>query len=606
MKTVYQLEQWFLNFEDATEEARTLSERDRDYYDGKQWTHEEALELNKRGQQAIVVNRIRPKIKYLLGHEQKLRTDPKAYPRTPKHEDAANAATDALRYVCDANRFQRTKSAVFKDLVVEGYGGAEVTVVQGKDGIDIKIKRVAWDRIFFDPFSTELDFSDARYMGTVVWTNRDELKEMFPDKGDVIDNAWTDNTSTAETFDDKPRYTWVNTDGQRIKVVSAFYKGEKQQWYHCIFTGGTFLSEPELVPFVNEDGGNYCPLILQSANIDRDNNRYSEVREMVDIQDEINKRRSKALHLLNMRQTLGEHGAVDDINYVKREMAKPNGHIEIAPNSRFEILSTNDQMRGQFELLQESKNEIDGMGANAALMGKDNLGLSGRAIQAQQMNGHTELQPLLDLLRDWHLSVLKAVWYLIKQYWKDEKWVRVTDDENNLRWVGLNKPVTVGEQMQKDFMQLPPEEQQARQQELQMALQDPRANEIAQIENEIASLDVDIIIDEQPDIVTLQVEQFEQLTQMVQAGLPIPPDVIIEASSLRNKKALLEKIKGMNAVDPMAAQDKELAMRERAAKAVKDETQAELNTARANSEQVSAGVQMHTPLPAPQQLPMQY
>jgi hypothetical protein len=43
------------------------------------------------------------------------------------------------------------------------------------------------------------------------------------------------------------------------------------------------------------------------------------------------------------------------------------------------------------------------------------------------------------------------------------------------------------------------------------------------------------------------------LAQMAGAGLPIPPDVLIEASSLRNKKALLERMKGAGQ-DPAQAQ----------------------------------------------------
>ena len=134
-----------------------------------------------------------------------------------------------------------------------------------------------------------------------------------------------------------------------------------------------------------------------------------------------------------------------------------------------------------------------------------------------------------------------------------------------------------------------------------MAMQDPRAQQVV-VENNVAEMDVDIILDEQPDTVTLQAEQFEGLTKMVQAGVPIPPDVLIEASSLRNKKVLLEKLQKMNEADPMIAEQKKLQLREQAAKAVKDETQAELNSARAGKEQVQTQVAYNTPLPAPQQM----
>ena len=93
--------QWVEDAEEATQDARKLAERDRDYYDGKQLTSSEKAALRKRGQPDVVINRIKPKIDYLSGFEASSRTDPKAFPRTPQDEHTAEAATDALRYEKD-------------------------------------------------------------------------------------------------------------------------------------------------------------------------------------------------------------------------------------------------------------------------------------------------------------------------------------------------------------------------------------------------------------------------------------------------------------------------------------------------------------------------
>jgi len=60
------------------------------------------------------------------------------------------------------------------------------------------------------------------------------------------------------------------------------------------------------------------------------------------------------------------------------------------------------------------------------------------------------------------------------------------------------------------------------------------------LQNAVAEMDLDIIIDDAPDHVTLQHEAFEQLTQLAQAGIPIPPQMLVENSSVRNKAELLE------------------------------------------------------------------
>ena len=72
-----------------------------------------------------------------------------------------------------------------------------------------------------------------------------------------------------------------------------------------------------------------------------------------------------------------------------------------------------------------------------------------------------------------------------------------------------------------------------------------------QLQNPIAEMDVDIIIEDSPDFVSLQAEEFEQLARMAEKGIPVPPEMIIEASSLRNKDRLLESLQESKA---MAAQ----------------------------------------------------
>jgi arginine/lysine/ornithine decarboxylase len=59
------------------------------------------------------------------------------------------------------------------------------------------------------------------------------------------------------------------------------------------------------------------------------------------------------------------------------------------------------------------------------------------------------------------------------------------------------------------------------------------------------------VIDESPDFLTLQEEQFADLVTLAQAGVVFPPDVYLDASNLRNKKQLKEKLQPTE--DPQAA-----------------------------------------------------
>ncbi len=595
---VVQYQRWFEDAESATMDERQKAERDRDYYDNKQFTAAEEAALKKKGQPIIVVNRIKRKIDFLRGIEAQQRTDPKAFPRTPHEADAAQAATDALRYVADASDLDVIASDVWENLLIEGFGGAEVRVEPKRSpradlvgstamtpptqDYNIVIEHCPWDRLFRDPHSRKPDCSDARYLGSVLWMDIDEAAERWPDSADDLRSLAETSVSQSNTYDDRPGYSiWVDGKRRRVRVVQMWHR-KGRGWNFCTFTSGVKL-EGGVSPYLDEDGAPICPLIVQSAYVDRENRRYGVVREMVGPQDEINKRRSKALHLLSTRQTLSELGAVKDINETKRELAKPDGHVEVTPGMRFEVLQTGDMASGQFQLLQEAKTEIDLMGPNASMQGKASGEQSGRAIIAQQQGGYIELGPMSDRMKHWKIAIYRAIWQRVRQFWTAERWIRVTDDQRNMRFVGLNRPMTLGEQLTKDAEQqgMPPD---VIQEELvQLQAQGHDLQRPVGTANSVATIDVDIIIDAAPDTVTIQHEQFVEITNLVRAGVQFPPEVLIEASQLRNKDKLLEMLKSGPPPEAQQAQQQAMALDMAQKQAQVEKTQAEAERARADA-----------------------
>ena len=566
------LRNWFENAETQTQEPRDLSERDRDFYDGKQWTSEEVTEIEKRGQSPIVINRIKRKIDALKGIEQKQRTDPKAFPRNPQDEDAAQAATEALRFIVENNSYDQIRSAYWENLCVEGIGAVKVSIKEGRNGIEVVVKRVPWDRFFYDPHSSEVDFSDAKYVGEVIWMYFEDAKRKWPDSVDIFQTM--EDSINTETYGDKPKVDlWVNAKDKRVRIIQTRWK-DGDEWRITTSTKGGVIKDG-VSPFIDEDGKPESDLLAVSAFVDRDNNRYGSVREMIGPQEEINKRRSKALHLMSVRQVRVEPAIEGDIETIRTELSKPDGVVE-AKVGDIEILPTGDMASAQFNLLQEAKNEIDAMGANSSLQGKGQRDLSGRAMLAQQQAGLVELAPLLDRKRDLDIRVYRAMWNRVKQFWTEERWIRITDNPEKPKFIGLNQPATIGAQLEKEFGQVPPE--MAQMQELSLP-----ANENGQqiIHNNVAEMDLDIVLDEGPDMITLQAEQFEQLTQM-SSMVQFPPEVYIEASNLHNKKALLEILSG-GEQDPAELQRQQelqmrmqdLQMRGEEAKVMKTEAEAQ-------------------------------
>lgn len=546
-------EGWFRASEDAHRNAQVEATRARDYKDGNQLTDEERATLQRRGQPPVVINRIRRKVDWLLGLEIKQRTDPKAFPRTPQHAEDAESVTDAIRFVCDNANWDEARSLTYENMLVEGFGGVEVVHKQGPRGdVEIAINHYPWDRLWYDPHSRKDDFSDARYKGVVIWMDEADFKAEFPDAEASYDTLFA--SAKNDAHEDKPDRFWCDTDRKRVRVLLVWYR-ERGGWHWCKFIKGAKLAGGES-PYVDEDGASVCPLIMQSANVGRQNERYGIIRDMFDPQDEINKRRSKALHGINSRQTVGVKGAVDSVAALKRELAKSDGHVELnaevfddarnAGVKPFEILNQGDQHAAQFSLLEEAKNEIDLLGANAALAGETGESASGRAVLARQQGGMIEIAWLLDKLHRFSREVFDHIWMRIRQYWTEERWVRVTDDDRNVRFVGLNQPITLMEALG----EMP--EAEAAQVALQYGLSpnDPRLSQSVGIRNNVAEIDVDIILEEVPDRVTLEGEAFEALLKY---GPQIPPAVLIEADPTlpqKKKEKLLEMMQQPPAPSP--------------------------------------------------------
>lgn len=526
---------FFEEAEEATQEARSRSERDRDYYDGKQWTSEEVATLKARGQPAIAFNVIKSRVEFLLGLEKQQRRDPKAYYRNDPDQPAADAFTAGLRYAADSADFPAKRSRAWKNMVVEGYGGVELYAAPDAIDYALKINVIPWDRIVYDPHSAQEDFSDARYLGQVLWMDLEEAVEKYGEQARaILENTLTEGSRAGETYDDRPKWSiWSDPKRKRVRVVSLWHK-EAGRWQWCEFTKAGELSYGES-PYQTKDGESLCPLILESAHIDRENNRYGEVRHLVDPQDEVNKRRSKALHQSVSRGVVADHGAVEDVGKTRKELARPDFYVEVMPGAKFEVVDGIQLAAGQAALLNDAMSYIAQAGPNSALLGKGTEDQSGRAIEAQQAGGMVEMGDLLDALRRFDQRVFQMLANMMQQFWTAERWIRVTDDELSPQAVGLN-----------------------------VAEVDEYGNPVGQ-QNAVAEMDVDVIIADAENVIAMQGETYQAFMQVLPMLAQMPPALAKMAISINpalkstQKRELMEALDGMGQPNPMAEEQAQMA-----------------------------------------------
>lgn len=563
------VKRYFEDARDANDEQRVQALIDRDYFDGMQWTPEERRVLQARHQPDSVFNRVKPAVRGMVGVWEQGQNDPRAWPRNPQDEEAADVASKVLRFVKDYSEWASKRTACALSFFTEGTTAA---IVQMDSEGRVDVEQIRFEEFFHDPRSRALDFSDARYMGVAKWMFADDVPRLYPNAREEITGAMDggNGLSTAgDTFSDRPDEVigaWIDAKQRRVFVVEMYHQ-ENGEWMRCVFWGNGML-ESGPSPYLGQNKKPCNPIKARSCYIDRDNRRYGEVRDMRGPQDEINKRRSKLLHLLNNRQAVATSDLALNIDAatVRNEMSRPDGVIPPG----WSPASLTDMTVGQFNLLGLATAEIERMGVNPAVLSQQSAGESGRAQLVRQQAGATDSAMAMNGLRLFELSIYRAMWERCKQFWTAPDWIRVTDDEKAAQFVGINQPIPGPPQVVMGPQGMP-----------------MIAPTVMGYENQLAEMDVDITIDAVPDTANLAAEQFTALAEMARLYGPqeVPFDDLLMLSAIPEKAKLMAKRKERGEQAQQAGQaGQEMQQRGAMASIAKLEAEAAFKAAQAQNE----------------------
>lgn len=591
-------------FDDARflmQEPRTDGELSRDYYDGIQFTAAEILVYEERKQPPIVINRIQRAIDGIMGVVSGGKSSPRALMRNPPEDkpqapqqpqmgqpqpgqqvmggnggppmgslDAGDVASMTLRFIADTGHFEPLSIDVLENGLIEGCGAAIYEVGEDKN---VAPSQIRWEEFFYDPYSRRPDFKDARYMGIAKWMYADTLASAYPDAKEAMDDFSSNGVLGGMpdiTWEDRPNNgtPWVDGVKRRLMVAEMYHQHSGKWWREVFYCDKQLESGPS--PYNDDQDRPSNPIEAWSAYVNRKNWRYGIVKMMRDIQDEINMRRSKALHEINSRQL--EYVNIDvppvDNDTARKEAARPDGIIPFG----LKTVPRQDVVANNIELMSEAKSELDRLAPTPALLGRASADASGRAQQVKQQAGITELDRVLGRHRDWKRRSYVQMWNRARQFYDGPKWVRVTSDSDAPQYVQINEPGPMVPGI------------------------DPVTGQPTMVpgppQNHIAKMDVDIVLEDVPDTATLQQEQFNEFMAFAQANPGvIPPDLLIELSSIPEKQKFLKKLRDAQAAAaPAKQQAEQMAQAEQQAKTQK--TQAEAAKAGAGADETHANINL--------------
>ena len=475
-------------------EEQKLSRR---YYHGAQLSADQLRVLRARHQPPLVWNRVGRKINGIVGLVERMRSDPKALPRTPKSEQGADIATQSIRYVLDANEWKSIDPWCLLQCAIDGVAGTQRVLTRDKAGnINLRIDWVIGDEYFYQAKSYRLDFQDTRYEGIAKWLDLDAAIEVFPEQEEILSGLF-EGDSDLTTNPDRD-IKWLATSTKRLRLCEHWYK-HKGRWCWAFYVSTVLIDEGES-PFFDDEGNSCSSFDMFAAAVDQDGDRYGFVRNLKGPQDSLNQGKMKMLHLANTKTVKVSKGAVDSVEVLRREVSRPDGTVEFNPGGTVEIMDTRPDLAAFAGFTEDAKAELDAYANSnvAALSGSGVMNISGRAIELLRQPGMAELGPFILAYRGWKLRLYRGIWNAVQRYWTAERWIRVNNtDEKLAQFIQLNG-------LGLDEFGRPT------------------------IVNAVGALDVDIILEEGPDVGSVMQETYE----IVKGDPTVPWLVKLEMSSL--------------------------------------------------------------------------
>ncbi|WP_200844026.1 portal protein [Pantoea sp. 18069] len=609
-------------------EERQQMQIDEDYQDHLQWRPEDARELMDRGQAPVVFNEGRQTIEWICGTEKRLRKDYKVLPRERDDEAMAEVKTKLIKYTDDVNMTQWHRSRAFRQSVTAGLSWLEEGVNRDPERELIYSGWEDWRNVYRDSHSRNLDYNvDARYLFRRRVVDLDYAVALLPQsrvhlltmagRHDDLDpeGIWY----LGERLTGASETEWgtaAHIFGARAANIarSGYYDNSRRRsvellecWYRVpervsVFADGQlagkiFNSADPLHAFEREAKSarlydtvkfrmrvqictreapcldmpspfrhnRFLMVPIWGYRRARDGLAYGAWRGMRDIQDDLNKRRSKALFALSVNRIIMEKGAVDDIDDLREEAARPDGII--VKNQQRELKF--DTNMGDFQANVELAAQDAQLIRNAGGVTEENLGRntnasSGVAIHAKQDQGSLTTSEFFDNL----LLAIRQAGQLrlshIEQFYTEEKVVRIVGEgQRPIEWLTINQ-------------------------------QDPATGEIL---NDITAREADFIVDAQDYRSSMAQAALEQMFGLLGQIATYAPqvvlsvlDLVVESADIQGKEEWVARIRKINGQrDPSKPPTPEEVQQEQAAAAKQAESeQLAADTARAQLGKIQA------------------
>jgi hypothetical protein len=509
----------------------------------------------------------------ISGHQRKTRKTSIVVPQEANDQSTADQLSALLLWSMQKCNAYNAISESFEGGITAGMNLLATYLDYNDDPIngDIKVSNVSYNAFLIDPFFHKLDLSDCNYIWTRKWLSKNQIKSLLPGREDEIDALSNEGNRDGKFpympqsmnyfsrallpydefwyMDSRPENLLLDQEtGETIK-----WRGEEENLEAFLATYPQIKKIRKVIPSVkmavvinqrtffhgpnpyNVDCYPFVPFVgYFEPEIPYFHSRIQGiVRDLRDAQWSYNRRMRLNLDYL-------EAGISRGVKYIEDALVDPedaflSGAGRAIPIKKGHTLDEVQELTPpqipnswfqEIEKLQSDMLKISGV--NEELLGSADDDKAGILSILRQGSGLTTLQPLFDNL-DLSQKIVGSLFLkLMQNNFSEAKIERI-----------LNEPVSPLIK-QKNFLKF----------------------DSAVVDGTLTP--------------TQQMMEFQQLWEMYQAGLPVPPDLLLKNAPLQNKKDLMEAVE--------AQQQAQQQIQQQTMQAQQQETQARTDLAYARAE----------------------
>jgi len=604
--------------EDLKRSARYLSplhkamEKDFEFEAGRQWDKADVETLRNAGVKALTINKLRPIIKLMSGIERQSKSDFVAYPEGDEDGLIADICTGLLKNVVKQSKAERKLSTAFKRGCIGGMDFIEPYIDYTYDLVngELFLRNLNPMRVFFDPDAEEYDLSDGNFLIKLSLNlTKEQLEQLFPTKKSLIDelepskieidviteadehiqgkdypkldkatNGEEDNSEYGYDLIDyqyksqTKKYFIIDKTLGVVQEVDSKEKGQEYIGQHpdaqlieksvpelrCAYqVGNTILNDEVLWTYPKWKSWSIIPFFADWLTIplkERELQIQGIVRNLKDLQEEYNKRRTQELRHVNSSVNSGNlvpKGSLSaqELDKLKKYGSSAGVTIEYDSSvGKPEKIMPTPLSSAHAQLAAENAQDLkEASGVNPDLLANSDTSQSGRAILLKQKQGLVMVQEYLDNYSETKRLLGRFLLTQLSEVFTVETAVKVLGDSFLKKYQEFQKPSVdpaTGHPVMDANGKLKTEIDQ---------------DAVGQIFNKVLneSSDIskyDVSIGEGAYNETVKMSNYLTLQDMVKSGVPIPPDVLIQESMLPqgSKQKILASIEAMQAAQAVA------------------------------------------------------